>query len=115
MRLLSSGSVTSVQSSVFFLAAEVGLSLLETWEDEECLEILEEDISEDSFSVSEPDWVAVVLVLVLLVFDGCRARPERSAVWRGPSLVPPKTVTMRRRAGAFWRRGRKFTMRRMRA
>ncbi len=77
MRLLSSGSVTSVQSSVFFLAAEVGLSLLETWEDEECLEILEEDISEDSFSVSEPDWVAVVLVLVLLPFRLLRLFPER--------------------------------------
>ncbi len=46
MRLLSSGSVTSVQSSVFSLdAADLGLSLLETWEDQECLEILEEDIS----------------------------------------------------------------------
>ena len=76
MRLLSSGSVTSVQSSVFFLpAADMGLSLLV---DEECLEILDEDISEDSFSVSEPDWLAVVLVVVLLPFRLLRLFPDRA-------------------------------------
>jgi hypothetical protein len=53
----------------------MGLSLLV---DEECLEILDEDISEDSFSVSEPDWLAVVLVVVLLPFRLLRLFPDRA-------------------------------------
>jgi hypothetical protein len=65
MRRLSSGSVTSVQSSVFFLDDDdpgEGLSFLEMEEDRECLET-REDILDGSVSVSEPDW-GVVLVLV---------------------------------------------------
>lgn len=53
MRRLSSGSVTSVQSSVFLVFVDDVLSFLEV-EDEECLDDLE-DILCGSFSVSEPD------------------------------------------------------------
>lgn len=74
MRLLSSGSVTSVQSSVFFLDDEAeDLSFLEAEEDE-CLDVLE-DILDGSLSVSEPDWVEVLLPFRLL-----RLFPERVAV-----------------------------------
>jgi hypothetical protein len=73
MRRLSSGSVTSVQSSVFFdLDDDEDLSFLEKDEDEdECLDILD-DILDGSFSVSEPDWV----VVVLLPFRLLRLFPE---------------------------------------
>jgi hypothetical protein len=47
--------------------------------------------------------------------DGTSERPCRSAVLSGPSLVPPKTVTTRRREVAFCRSGRRLTMSRMRA
>jgi hypothetical protein len=54
MRRLSSGSVTSVQSSVFLVLDE-GLSFLEM-EDDECLDDDDlDDILEGSVSVSEPD------------------------------------------------------------
>jgi hypothetical protein len=61
MRLLSSGSVTSAQLSVFLtLEEEEDLSF---FEDDECLEDedLEDPILEASFSVSEPDSTVVVL------------------------------------------------------
>lgn len=73
MRLLSSGSVTSVQSSVFFLDEDEDLSFLEL-EDEECLDVLE-DILDGSRSVSEPDCVEVLLPFRLL-----RLFPERVEV-----------------------------------
>lgn len=54
MRRLSSGSVTSVQSSLFFVFDDddEGLSLLD--ELDVCREDLE-DMLDGSFSVSEPD------------------------------------------------------------
>jgi hypothetical protein len=70
IRLLSSGSVTSVQSSVFFLDDDEDLSFLEAEEDE-CLDVLE-DILDGSLSVSEPDWGEGLLPFRLL-----RLFPER--------------------------------------
>lgn len=60
MRRLSSGSVTSVQSSVFLVLDE-GLSRFEM----ECLDDLE-DILDGSFSVSDPE-VGLLLPFFLLL------------------------------------------------
>lgn len=65
MRRLSSGSVTSVQSSVFLVLDE-GLSRFEM-EEEECLDDLE-DILDGSFSVSDPEVGLLVFFLLLRVF-----------------------------------------------
>lgn len=65
MRRLSSGSVTSVQSSVFFVLDAEIFSFLEM-DPEECLEDLE-DMLDGSFSVSEPDWGVVMCLLSFLL------------------------------------------------
>jgi hypothetical protein len=81
MRRLSSGSVTSVQSSVFLVLDEEDLSFLELEPDpepepeDECLEGLD-DMLGGSFSVSEPDWFVVA---ALLPFRLLRLFPE----WAG--------------------------------
>ena len=64
MRRLSSGSVTSVQSSVFLVLDE-GLSRLEM-EEEECLDDLEDILEDGSFSVSDPE-VGLLLLFFLLL------------------------------------------------
>jgi hypothetical protein len=68
MRRLSSGSVTSVQSSVFLVLDEEDLSFLELdpepEPEDECLEGLD-DMLDGSFSVSEPDWFVVAALLPL--------------------------------------------------
>jgi hypothetical protein len=80
MRRLSSGSVTSVQSSVFLVLDEEDLSFLELEPDpepepeDECLEGLD-DILGGSLSVSEPDWFVVA---ALLPFRLLRPSPDRA-------------------------------------
>ncbi|KAK4138690.1 hypothetical protein BT67DRAFT_18835 [Trichocladium antarcticum] len=82
MRRRSSGSVTSVQSSVLGVDLDEDLSFLEMEmeeEEERRWEIRDEDIS---CSMSEPDWVAVLLSLRLAlrsffgrVVGGARCSP----------------------------------------
>lgn len=82
MRLLSSGSVTSVQSSVFLILLDV-LSLLDP--DEECLETLE-DIFEVSFSVSEPDCAVVVALLLFSLPRPLLERVDGGSALRCPGV-----------------------------
>jgi hypothetical protein len=86
MRRLSSGSVTSAQSSVLVLDFDEDLSFLEP--DGECLDD-REDILGGSFSVSEPDWGALLALRLPPVFAARTGRGcDLDCRGVGRSLMP---------------------------